>query len=204
LAADDRLEPSEMLSDIAMLDEMATPARVVFWRCCEESISRHRNPLFDPELGISISSLAVDTLHCVYLGVLNTWCYIVLWFILSSGLYGNVGGADETLQVSVLAFRHRLLGWYKDRHQECPQEVLTRVSDFTAKMLGTRSAPKCKTKGAETWGLCLFLLDELRLHLHRLGERGARLLLAGEALHRVIKIWDEHGCNISEAGREDP
>jgi hypothetical protein len=127
----------------------------------------------------------------------------VLWFILGSDLYGFVGAVDENLQVSVIAFRHRLLGWYKRRHQEFPEEVLTRVNDFTIKMLGTRTKKKCKTKGAETWGLALFLIEELRLNLGRLGERGARLLLAGECLQRLVNIWEEHGRVIPQEGRED-
>ena len=71
-------------------------------------------------------------------------------------------------------------------------------------MLGTRQDPKCKTKAAETWGLALFLIDELRTHRERLGVNGCRLLLAGEALEHLVVGFRECGwvapLRVQEAG----
>ena len=53
-------------------------------------------------------------------------------------------------------------------------------------MLGTRRGPSCKTKGAETWGLALFLIDELWKRRESVGGAGCRCLRAGDALEHLI------------------
>ena len=63
------------------------------------------------------------------------------------------------------------------------------LADLTAKMIGTRASKKLKTKGAETWGIALFALWELRRHQARLPANGTRLLRAGENLERIVRIW---------------
>jgi len=193
LIAGDRLEPSESLQDIGLLEEIETPSRVTFWRTSAESIARHRNPLFTEELGISPHRcMTIDTLHCLYLGIMIVWCRIVVWVVFLSGVFGSVGSAEEKLQTAVLVMRSELLNWYS-AHEKSNGEVLTRVSDINLKMFGKQSDPKCKTKGAETWGLLLFLLHILRKHADFLGNRGRRLLLAGQALENIVRIWQRHG-----------
>ncbi len=47
LKAGDRLEPSDLLWDVASFEASeAFPARVLFWRVQAETLTRHRNPLF--------------------------------------------------------------------------------------------------------------------------------------------------------------
>ena len=201
LVVGDRLEPSETLPNVDGLDALAMPATVTFWRRSEETLTRHRNPLFAEDIGISMhKSLTVDTLHTLYLGVMNAWCKLVVWLLLLSGLYGD---AATGFVGCVLSFRHRLMEWYKARHRRFPTENLTRVSDFTKNMVGKRTAPKMKTKGAETWGVLLFLIHELRLQYERLGERAVRLLLAGEALENMIGVWNKHGRVLPAPAVED-
>ena len=40
-------------------------------------------------------------------------------------------------------------------------------------------------------GLFLFLLCEMRKHFAHINERGVRLLLAGEALEKVVRAWGQ-------------
>jgi len=66
----DRLEPSVGLADISKLDQLEVPATITFWRVSNESVARHRNPLFRDTAvtGLSLSSLTADLLHAFYLG----------------------------------------------------------------------------------------------------------------------------------------
>lgn len=80
------------------------------------------------------------------------------------------------------------------------QESLTRVADLTMSMLGEPNDRKLKTKGAETWGIALFLNSELQKYHHMLpGAEGSRLLNAGIALERVVRIWKGTGWTMPAA-----
>ena len=200
LRAGDRLEPSSALADVGGFEDLDVPATVVFWRCSLETIARHRNPLFCAELGTSPRrSLIVDLLHCMNLGVLHTWVVKALWLLLTSGVFGDIGTADEKLQTAVMALRHELLEWYKERHIAHPKENLTRLADLTVKMIGTQNEQKCKTKGAETYGLSLFVMAYLDRYRAVLGERGQTVHRAGWCLYRMQRIWAECGCEIPHA-----
>ena len=98
----------------------------------------------------------MGTLQRLYLGVINVWCKIAVWALLDSDVYGQAGGRVEAALAAILALRASRMAWYRRRHEERPAEGITRVSDLTLKMLGARQDPKCKTKGAEAWGLALF------------------------------------------------
>eukprot|EP00969_Alexandrium_andersonii_P074503 3286074-Alexandrium_andersonii.AAC.1 len=72
LQVGDRLEEVVGAFDISAFDEAGVfPLRCVFWRRSAETAARHRTPLFDPLLGISVAIVVVDTLHCLGLGVLQ-------------------------------------------------------------------------------------------------------------------------------------
>jgi len=131
-------------------------------------------------------NMTVDTLHAIYLGVMNAWCRTCLWHVLLSGWFGVLGTAEETLQIAVLCLKHQLMGFYKQHHRGNPNENLTRVADFTLKMVGKESAPKCKTKGAETYGVMLFLLSVLEQHSPHLTQCGRQLIIAGKALSNML------------------
>ena len=70
LLASDRLEPSSLLPDVGRFDEIANfPTPILFWRQQRETLSRHRNPLFVADIGITVHrSLTIGTLHAMYLG----------------------------------------------------------------------------------------------------------------------------------------
>ena len=205
LHADDRLEPSEQLLDYALFREATPPFTVTFWRHSEETLARHRNPLFWSGTGVTPTRcITTDTLHCFYLGVLKVWCTQAVWLLLESDVYGHMGTAEERLASAVLVLRAALMRFYKQRHRDHPTEQLTQLSDLTPKMLGSRVAKRLKTKGAETWGFALFALAELRCHLHRLPPLGARLLRAGENLERLDGIWRRSEWVMQSAHVEDP
>ena len=186
----DRLEPSPVLPDVGDFEQLPTPCTITFWRPSAENISRHDNPMMQEEFGLEPTrALTIDALHALNLGVIKIWCRVAVWLVLTSGIYGDVGTAEESLRIAVLAFRAALLSWYKTRHSARPSEKLTRVNDFTVKMIGTRNEPTLKTKGAETYGVLLFLLELMTIYTWRLGEHWQRLHRAGQDLVDIVSIW---------------
>jgi hypothetical protein len=202
LEANDRLEPSDDLPDVFALETATLPCNVMFWRRSDDSVARHRNPLFCPELGLTPNQcLTTDTLHAMYFGPMKSWCTAALWFIVLSGFYGVIGTVAENTAAALLAMRHDLMQWYKAVAVRFPN--LTRLSDLTSKMVGTRTQRKCKTKAAETWGLMLFLMSVLEQSLPFFGAEGAKYLSAGRHLKRVVDIWHEHGALIPQPAIQD-
>ena len=204
LAIGDRVEPGGSLSEVGELDDVDLPALVVFWRRANESISRHRCALLnEPELGMTPTrSITIDTLHCLYLGVMNAYVKTAMWAIFLSGVYGAIGTESENLQVAVMVMRNQLTSWYKHRHELDPREKLIKLSKLSTKSVGTRNNRCFKGKAAETWGVLLFFIDELR----RLGERvqdGQRLLRAGQCLERIVLLWRNCDWEIPRDAQEE-
>jgi hypothetical protein len=117
-----------------------------------------------------------------------------MWYLLASGLFGVLGTAEENILVSLLMLRNALHIFYKTAENV----KLTRVHDLTLKMVGTQAAPQCKTKAAETFGLMLFLINQLQTHRARLSDESAMLLEAGECLATITNIWNTHGKQIPD------
>ena len=189
LLAGDRLEPSESLRDVSLLDDVQTPIDILFWRCAEDTATRHRNPVFDLDTGVTLDCLTVDLLHALNLGVMLKFCAVVLWCLIDSDVFPKAGTSEENVQNAVLLLRAQLMAWYRQQQRERPERSLTRVSDLTVKMIGSRHDPKCKTKGAETFGLLLFLNSQLATHRLILGRTGQRLLRAGTCLVELVDKW---------------
>ena len=89
-----------------------------------------------------------------------------------------------------------------------PDRNLTRVHDITPAMVGTKADNKLKTKGAETWGVLLFLQsifenygDEI-ITGDTLDISPQEYLAAARSLIAMCAIMDEGKCNLSEAGSE--
>ena len=187
LEVGDRLEPSGYLPDVAKLELVSSfPATLRFWRTSRETLARHRNPIFDRSLGISPNRcLTVDVLHAVNLGVMMVFCKFAFCKMVTSFVWGQHATAEETFANAVTACRHQLDTWYKARQQQRPDEHLTRINNFTKKVVGDPDAKKLKTKGAETWGFLLFLLDKLNANLVRLGPQGPKLLATAKVVGRA-------------------
>jgi len=49
-----------------------------FWRSRNQTMSKHRNPLFDKSIGIGVELIAIDIMHTIHLGVMGifvrSWC----------------------------------------------------------------------------------------------------------------------------------
>ena len=61
-----RLEPCDSLPDVAQFESITVfPARVLFWAPQEETFCKHRNPLLDPAIGVTVDIFAIDNLAYV-------------------------------------------------------------------------------------------------------------------------------------------
>ena len=71
LLGGDRLEPSRSRRDIREFDRVPVGTRVLFWREQNETLAKHRCPMYSPESHITIVtlSLSLDTLHALNLGI---------------------------------------------------------------------------------------------------------------------------------------
>ena len=200
----DRLEPCDALPDVGAIWELCDfppgGLRVVFWRSSRETMTRHRNPIFQESLGTSVwRSVAIGALHTLYLGVLLAFSRLALWKLILCGAYGGKGTQDEWLEIALQVLHNALTAWYKRRSRTHKTEQLTRINDVTKKMVGEPSNQKLGTKGAETWGLLLFLREELRRHVARLGGEGPVLAQAAESLVVMIEIFDSNGVLLPPA-----
>lgn len=184
----DRLEPSKELPHVGDVFQLAEcPVKLTFWRRAAETIVLHRNPIWDPQLGITPArTLTIDVLHTLHLGIFAAWCKLAVWVLLESSCWASAGGsAEERHRLSILCMRQELDVWFKGRHKQRPDEKLTRVHDITSKMLGTRNDPQLKLSGAETWGVMLYLLWALDNYKNVLSETSRLLRAAGQELESM-------------------
>jgi hypothetical protein len=202
LRSGDRLEPGRDLWDIADFDTWTIwPLQCVFWRCSNESITRHRNPIFVHEAGLDPAlCLVIDILHAIYLGILQVLCRISIWALISAHcFYAPIGTAHEQHLNSIMIFKQKLAFFYDQHDRAHPQDILTRVADFTLAMVGTPDNPCCKTKGAETYGIFKFLLQLLGQFENKMGAAGSRLHEACKAMDKLLLIFKTRTWVISAA-----
>ena len=170
------------------------------------TICTRRNPLFDRELGVTPTrSIAIDLLHTLFLGPMHTWCRMVVWRLLSSGLWGTIAASEsERVQVGVICLRAELMAWYAARRRALsPAHHVTELSDLTVKMVGTATAPRLKTKAMETVGLLLFLTEMLLKNRDRFDDAD-RLIESGEVLARLVALMRESEAQLRPAVLQDP
>ena len=173
----DRIEPSSSMS--------VFPVEVTFWRPANETLARHRCPLFDPNLGLEpCVCLTVDLLHALHLGVMNSFCRDGLWLLILESAWGKHATQEETVDLATHCIVHEMDAWYKRRHATHPPEHLTRFH-LSRKKLGDVSHRACKSKGAETYGLCIWLVEALFRH-RRLWKEVSKMAEAGRNLLDMV------------------
>lgn len=207
LLAHDRIEPTQSLRDVGDFDKLSTfPVRVLFWRVSSATLCHRRFPLFDEALGITPTTvIALDLLHTLYLGVMQSLCKTALWHLLVAPVWGvTSANAPERIVLHLLRLRSQLMDWYSSRARMYPDEHLTQVADLTIKMLGSESNPKLRTKAMETYGIMLYLIDALERHERDLPPCCRALREAAIALERFIQICKRHGSVLPASAQQEP
>jgi hypothetical protein len=207
LKAGDRLEPNEALRDVADFEQLPLPATVLFWRHTLETVTRHRNPLFNRNTGVAPGTLKVDPLHCLYLGVFQVHIARVVWGLLDADGW-NVGALDgnwtevERIQMSCIRMQASLHAWCQNRMRSHPHEVITEVQEITPKMIGGRDDQKFALKGGETKTFLYFIHDVLAQNARRV-PNSAHMLAAGAAFIRMIQLCKGAGHKFTDAEQKD-
>lgn len=191
----DRLEPHPGMLDVAEFDSILTfPTRALFWRRDAETRVQFRNQLWDPDgLGISIGSLAIDTLHTVYLGPVVVFLSFALWLLVDSDFWGlgRNKSKDSRWQANLQHLRTQMRKYYSDRRRAQPQRPVTEVEDLTVNILGGKKGALANFKAAESKRLLPFVLGVLRV-VPRLDDGlRAQLVGAGEALVEFSRCIDD-------------
>ena len=178
----DRLEPGADLWDVRDFDVRPIPFTCLFWRTANESLCKHRCPLFSHVTSVTLNTIMIDVLHTFYLhGVYGKYIAHVFYELLIGDAW-RVGGADEQakLKAGIHRLRADLFVWYATQRG---RENVYRLQDLTLGMLGPRNLPSMTTHAAETGTLleyCVDAVHRLRAFLpHNLREA---YVLAGDAL----------------------
>ena len=196
----DILEPSRDLINPNLLEKSAAPIDVVFWRTNLDAKGRntdwlsHRSPIFGDRTGIYPGlHLTVDSLHCVYLGVMQKWTSAAIHRLLEANPWEQVGDFKLQMLVDELREWQRVEGIHANR----------RIRNITPKMIGDPDVsphPGCllKLKGAETRIMFAFCVNAVRKYFDQV-ELGLPLLRAGEALANWMVVQDSASVRLTTA-----
>lgn len=193
----DRLECSTYLRDVAAFEAMHEfPATVVFWRPDCETRTRHRFPLFDVRIGVTQMCLQIDVLHSLWLGPAQDWVGTAFWAVLLADVFGfgDTRAESERIELALFRIRSELFDWYKVRCAEGAPSDFTRLEDLQLSMLGTKNSQKFSSKAAECKTILPFVIDLVRRHALKIGEKSSHLIGAGEALlefGRCVRVRTE-------------
>lgn len=200
----DRLEPTRGVPDVCAVDGTTNfPLRLVFWRPSEESLARHRCPMFSRRSGILPSLLCVDELHTMHLGVFQDFILAVLWKLVDCEAFHPRGGLpdDAHCAAAALALRTRLFSWCRAEKQREPGKPLYEMADFTLSTIGTRDRPALAAKAAES-GTLLMWAHSLATEYQRALPSGRALVECGKGLVEYMQVTRQSDLRMSAADRQ--
>ena len=118
------------------------------------------------------------------------------WLLLNAYVF-NIKGPQAVIdEESVMHLWNELKRHYW--RQRKAKILVQKLEGFTLSMMGSRSHPAMKTKGVETKDLLPFVMEQLKTHRAALPHPQVRhLILAGEALVRVLDKFDESPIRVS-------
>ena len=165
---------------------------ILVWRPSRESHARHRSSIFDQKLGTAHAS------HIVLGSDEGLWlpCDMVGAALGSVGRYGHVdrdhcsrsnGSHRANCTASTSAAARLDITLHSPRPTKSLRKYWARVIDR-----------KLKTKGAETFGVLLFLPEDLGSDVKRMkiGPASDALRVAAEKLAFIVALLDERGLRI--------
>ena len=198
----DRLEPSIEVIEVLSIDAMSPPFDLVFWRTANETITKHRNPLFNSSIGCSPGlTLGIGWLHATSLGVLQFFVMHLLHELLHLNVFGFSGTSAVVFDLGVRRLKSELWAWYSG--EEKAGRKHNRLTTLVGTMLGSYNDQCFKVHGAESNGLfyfCFYLLDRFGDVLG--GDRPV-YFQAAAALRKVLVLIKEHPRQFTAPVVED-
>lgn len=157
LSKGDRLEPSKSVMDVAAIDALTPPLDLVFWRSANETLTKHRNPIFDDAMATNpAETLGIDWLHAISLGVLQFYVMHLLHELLRGNAFGISGTAAVNFEMGVRRLKSELWAWYSS--EEKAGRKHNRLNSLVSSMLGSYNDQCFKVHGAEANGFFFFRL----------------------------------------------
>ena len=204
LCKGDRLEPSISVPDIAAV-ELCTdyPIELTFWRVANESLTRHRCPIFSRRSCILPEILCVDELHTMHLGCFQDYVLAVFWHALECDVWDVRGHLQEEayVQKAVLLLRGDLFAWYKSERLRNPGRPLYELGDLQVSMIGTTAKRHLHAKAAESGTLAAFAFAYAEKHRARL-PRGSALVNCGRGLMQYMDITRSSPLRMTDSARQ--
>ena len=166
LLAGDRLEPSALMPDVVGFDHMVPPFRATFWRKDNETSTRHRNPLFDREIHVLHTTVQVDWLHTLALGVFQDAGAELVKVLRERNAWDVPGGAEARRKLTAARIESELFEFYRTERQE--GRLYTQIEKIEAGYFGTDTKPLLKLHGAETVGFIAYCQTIIKKYAFRL------------------------------------
>ena len=175
-------------------DELAGgpyPVRVLFWRRSKETSARRRCPIMRVP-GMTMLHLLVDTLHCMFLGVVPRYIEASLWMCITCNVWNAVSSNQATRdELCIQGCRAELFQWYKLARSTGQGSDITELGDLTPGMLGTRQSWNFTPKGAESMCLIPFVVNILQKYKEKLPVADVDALLkSGIALRDLVGLME--------------
>ena len=134
----------------------------------------------------------IDILHSWHLGPLQRLIATVIWFILSSNVYGIYAGlyhADDVLHLKLLRLRSELWLYYRVKSREPGwSKRASQIWNLTVKMLGSKGNPNLRAKANESLHLVEFCVQLLETHAASLAQPKQKFLL--ESARAAVQVSD--------------
>lgn len=187
LVKGDRLEPTLAVMDPASIDSRPPPFELLFWRVSAESITKHRNPLFNRYTGVTPERcLAIDWLHALSLGVVGFFVQHVFHELLHRNAFQVNGPASVQYEMGIRRLKAEVCVWYTAESRAGRHH--NRLNMLTLGMLGSYTEQCFKLHGAETNGLLHFCFPLLARFGATLGDQLPLYERAAGGLRRILEL----------------
>ena len=210
----DRLEPSPQLQDVWDFEKMEIPFLVCFWRIPppEELTVHHRHPLISQQLGTSIWSFGIDTLHGLHLGAFPAWSTRGLHLLFEADVFlTRASRFGDHMKANALITMGKLKAWYPEYERGLTPEVrrgMTRIQSITPAQLGVSDSGSngfVDFKASENRHFLPFVLHLVRMYraeleTHHRDLDWNALDASGQALEDMMQIMGREGRHMSDAG----
>lgn len=200
-----RLEPFMDLFDVGgVFDRLRNfPIRIVVWRVAKESLTHHRNPIWNPEIGFTRDQVfALDNLYTSSLGVIVS---VVAMIIVHLGIRMDAGEAKETIEDARFAMSvMRIWAELTHHHDDLKRQGIRppEVQELMPGMFGKGTAQTFTLKASEsTWFLpCT---RKLIIKHGRLFLDAPNLLVACDALLKCVELARAYPVSLPLAVAQD-
>ena len=185
-----------------IVKEGAERQSLTLWRPSAETMARHRNPLFDPELGTSLwQTVAIDGMHTWCLGIHQQFISAALWAILDHNVFrATATSQDGRNAFNMAELQKDLLRFYSEEEDKNPTGI-TKV-ELRMEVLGKRKNNELLCKAAETLGLLRFLRWELPSL--KTGAWKTSWLEGATALLHMWELCQSEPMVMSVGSQQDP